>query len=184
MCISLHLCKLKQEMGFLSLFVFFFFLASKAVLLIYIPVQERNGFFPTFANICEPQTLAILIDQEWLGMAFIWNSVGMWSLLFPCLLISAVLLKGNRRRQRSPKSSGMLWPMRKPGSWQRSGRWRWRTARLPKSWRSASMRNSRWASAWVSVWGHLLQPPGWSLVGPVLGQPLYALEHSHSALWE
>ena len=64
MCISLHLCKLKQEMGFLSLFVFFFFLASKAVLLIYIPVQERNGFFPTFANICEPQTLAILVDQE------------------------------------------------------------------------------------------------------------------------
>ena len=90
----------------------------------------------------------------------------------------------SRRRQRSPKSSGMLWPMRKPGSWQRSGRWRWRTARLPKSWRSASMRNSRWASAWVLVWGHLLQPPAWSLVGPVLGQPLYALEHSHSALWE
>lgn len=49
-------------MGFLSFF--FFFLASKAVLLIYIPVQERNGFFPTFANICEPQTLAILVDQE------------------------------------------------------------------------------------------------------------------------
>ena len=51
-------------MGFLSFVLFFFFLASKAVLLIYIPVQERNGFFPTFANICEPQTLAILIDQE------------------------------------------------------------------------------------------------------------------------
>lgn len=169
MYISLHLCKLKQEMGFLR---FFFpppgFQSSSADL------HSSTGeelFFPTFANICEPQLLAILIDQEWLGVVFVWNAVGTWSLLFPCLLISAgVLSKGDRRRRRSPKISGMLWPMRKPGSWQRSGRWRWRTARLPKSWRSASMRSSRWASAWVSVWGHLLQPPGWSLVGPVLGQ--------------
>ena len=185
MCISLHLCKLKQEMGFPRFFFFFFFPGFQSSSAdFHSCTGEEWFFFPTFANISEPQTLAILIDQEWLGMAFIWNSVGMWSLLFPRLLISAVLLKGNRRRQRSPKSSGMLWPMRKPGSWQRSGRWRWRTARLPKSWRSASMRNSRWASAWVLVWGHLLQPPAWSLVGPVLGQPLYALEHSHSALWE
>lgn len=172
MYISLHLCKLKQEMGFLRFppppTPHSGFQSSSADL------HSSTGeelFFPTFSNICEPQLLAILIDQEWLGVVSVWNAVGTWSLLFPRLLISAgVLLKGDRRRRRSPKSSGMLWPMRKPGSWQRSGRWRWRTARLPKSWRSASMRSSRWASAWVSVWGHLLQPPGWSLVGPVLGQ--------------
>ena len=45
MCISLHLCKLKQEMGFLRSF-FFSFQASRAVLLIYTPVQKRNCFFP------------------------------------------------------------------------------------------------------------------------------------------
>lgn len=61
------------------------------------------------------------------------------------LIPAGALLEGDRRRRRSLRSSEMLWPMRKPGSWQRSGKWRWRTARLPKSWRSAFMRNSRWA---------------------------------------
>lgn len=59
------------------------------------------------------------------------------------LIPAGALLEGDRRRRRSLRSSEMLWPMRKPGSWQRSGKWRWRTARLPKSWRSAFMRNSR-----------------------------------------
>lgn len=124
----------------------------------WLPEQFWWFILPTFANteFCEPQIFAVLIDQEWLRMVFIWSSVGMWSFSFPYLLIPAgVLLEGDRRRQRSPRSSGMLWPMRKPGSWWRSGKWRRRTARLPKPWRSASMRNSRWAGAWASVWGQL-----------------------------
>lgn len=145
-------------------------LASRAVLLIYTPLRERNCFFPpfpTFVNSATCHSDRPRMTGRGFCLKCCWHVVPS----FPRLLISAgVLLKGDRRRRRSPKSSGMLWPMRKPGSWQRSGRWRWRTVLAAKVWRSASMRSSRWASAWVSVWGHLLQPPGWSLVGPVLGQ--------------
>lgn len=66
MYISLHLCKLKQEMGFLRFpppppTPHSGFQSSSADL------HSSTGeelFFPTFSNICEPQLLAILIDQE------------------------------------------------------------------------------------------------------------------------
>lgn len=89
------------------------------------------------------------MDPEILLIVFIWSSVVTWSFSLLHELISAgVLLEGDRRRQKSPRSFGMRWPMRKPGSWRRSGKWRRKTVRLPKSWRSASTRNSRWGRAW------------------------------------
>lgn len=65
MCISLHLCKLKQEMGFPRFFFFFFFPGFQSSSAdFHSCTGEEWFFFPTFANISEPQTLAILIDQE------------------------------------------------------------------------------------------------------------------------
>lgn len=111
MYISLHLCKLKQEMGFLRFRPPPPTLASRAVLLIYTHSTERSC---TFSNISEPQLLAILIDQEWLGVV-LFEMLLARGPSFPTPLISAgVLLKGDRRRRRSPKSSGMLWPIESP----------------------------------------------------------------------
>lgn len=92
--------------------------------------------------------LAVLCTKGSLLVAFTWSCIESSSSSFsPELAPVAALLEGDRRKQRSPKSSGMPWPMRKPGFWRRSGKWRWRTARLLKSWRNGYMRNSRWVSA-------------------------------------
>lgn len=147
-----HLCNLEWEMRFWSLF----FLASGTILLLYTPIQERVSFSP---HLCQQWVLLTLdichSNRVILPVVLIWSSV-MWFFSLPYQLIPAgALLEGDRKRRRSLRSSERLWPMRKPGSWRRNGKWRWRTARLPKSWRSAFMRNSRWASAW----GICMRPP-------------------------
>lgn len=88
---------------------------------------------------------AVLCTKGSLLVAFIWSyTESSSSSFFTKLTPAAALLEGDRRKQRSPRSSGMPWPMRKLGFWQRSGKWRWRTARLLKFWRNVYTRNSRW----------------------------------------
>lgn len=100
---------------------------------------------------------AVLCTKARLLIALTWSCIVIWSSSFSLKLTHAAdLLEGNRRKQRSPRSSGMPWPMRKPGSWQRGGKWRWKIARLPKSWRNVYTRNSRWDNALGTCEGHLL----------------------------